>query len=69
MTAFGAAAFKYKPTGLRAHAHAEPVRFGAAAIVGLKSPLHAIYLLINVSTEKIKTIGSRLRLSRLTQDS
>jgi hypothetical protein len=37
------------------------VRFGAAAIVRLKSPFHTIYLSINLSTEKIKPIERRGR--------
>ena len=61
LAALSAAAFEHKLTTLCAHAHAEAVSFGAAAIVRLKSPFHAIYLSINVSVEKIKAIGRRGR--------
>lgn len=56
LATFGAAALEHKLTALRAHAHAEAMRFGAAAIVRLKSPFHSIHLSINVSVEKIKAI-------------
>jgi hypothetical protein len=52
----GAAAFEHKLATLRAHAYAEAMSLGAAAVVRLKSPFHTIYLSINVSTEKIKAI-------------
>jgi len=52
-----AAAFNHKLPALRAHANAEAVRLGAAAIVWLKSSLrHTLHLSINVSTEKGKPI-------------
>src|SRR5438105_12743574 len=54
---FGAAALEDELTALRAHADAKAVRFGAAAIVRLKSSLrHTLHLSINVSTEKGKPI-------------
>jgi hypothetical protein len=54
---FGATAFEDELTALRAHADAEAVRLGAAAIVRLKSSLrHTLHLSINVSTEKGKPI-------------
>jgi hypothetical protein len=63
-----AAAFNHKLPALRAHAHAEAVRLGAAAVVRLKSSLrHTIHLSINVSAEKIKAIGMRAQLSRFRE--
>ena len=54
---FGAAAFKDELAALRAHANAEAMRLGTAAIVWLKSSLrHTLHLSINVSTEKGKPI-------------
>jgi hypothetical protein len=40
LAAFGAAALENEAATLRAHAHAEAVRLGAAAIVRLKSSPH-----------------------------
>jgi hypothetical protein len=56
LSPLGAAALKHKLAALCAHANAEAMRLGAAAVVRLKSPFHTIYLSINVSTEKIKAI-------------
>ncbi len=41
LSAFGAPSFYNEATTLRAHAHAEAMRLGAAAVVGLKSSTHA----------------------------
>ena len=63
-----ATALKHKLAALCAHTHAKTMRFGAAAVVRLKSPLcHTIHLSINVSAEKIKAIGRRGWLSRLAR--
>ena len=65
---FGAAALQDELAALRAHADAEAVRLGAAAIVRLKSSLrHTLHLSINVSTEKGKPIESQGRLSSCSQ--
>lgn len=40
LSAFGAASFDNEATTLRAHTHAEAMRFGAAAVVRLKSSTH-----------------------------
>ena len=40
LAAFGAAALENETATLRAHAHAEAVRLGAAAVIGLKSSSH-----------------------------
>ena len=40
LAAFGAAALENEAATLRAHAHAEAVRLGAAAVIGLKSSSH-----------------------------
>jgi hypothetical protein len=65
---FGAAALEDKLTALRAHADAEAVRLGAAAIVWLKSSLrHTLHLSINVSTEKGKPIECGGQLSSFRQ--
>src|SRR5213595_799225 len=64
---FGAATFEDELAALRAHADAEAVRLGAAAIVWLKSSLrHCLHLSINVSTEKGKPIGLSGWLSSLS---
>src|SRR5919205_4214916 len=63
---FGAAAFEDELAAFRAHADAEAVRLGTAAIVWLKSSLrHTLHLSINVSTEKGKPIESGCGLSSL----
>lgn len=63
-----AASLEHELSPLRAHTHAKAVRFGAAAVVRLKSSLrHTIHLSINVSAEKIKAIGMRGWLSRLDE--
>lgn len=57
---FCAASLNHELSALRAHTHAKAVRFGAAAVVRLKSSLrHTVHLSIIVSAEKIKAIGMR----------
>jgi hypothetical protein len=65
---FGATALEDELAALRAHADAEAVRLGAAAIVRLKSSLrHTLHLSINVSTEKGKPIECGGQLSSFRQ--
>lgn len=48
LAAFGAPALDYQTTGLRAHALAESMGFGATTVVGLKGSLHKSSLLEKV---------------------
>ena len=60
----GSASLEHELAPLGAHAHAEAVRLGSATIIGLKSPLHAIHLSIDISTESFNATGWLERLSR-----
>jgi hypothetical protein len=66
LAAFGSTSLEYELATLCAHAHAEAMRLGPATIIGLKSPLHAIHLSIDISTnfQRYRMAGEAVKVSR-----